>query len=76
MIFSLDELQVVNIWLIFQIVVDIFQQLYSYMWLVPEKIEQKYAINKEKELDKKLASIMNEGSILRLINEMILRCWH
>ncbi|XP_065224595.1 probable E3 ubiquitin-protein ligase HERC1 isoform X2 [Planococcus citri] len=44
-----------------KIVVDIFQQLYSYMWLVPEKVEQKYAINKEKELDKKLASIINEG---------------
>jgi hypothetical protein len=31
------------------------------MWLVPERVEQKHAILKEKELDRKLSSFINEG---------------
>lgn len=32
------------------------------MWLVPKKVEQKHAISKEKELDRKLASFISEGT--------------
>ena len=34
------------------------------MWLVPERIEQKHAILKEKELDRKLSSFINEGNYI------------
>lgn len=34
------------------------------MWLVPPKVEQKYAISKEKELDRKLANFITEGTVM------------